>query len=63
MTVKDLMAKLKQYPPHLKVFVCNEKGQIREVRSAELLSGDDEAWHEKQADDALFISGRSGRTG
>jgi hypothetical protein len=56
MTVDDLVAKLKQYPPHMKVFTYNAKGQIQEVRSAESLSGDDEAWHEKQAEDVLFIS-------
>ncbi len=56
MTVDDLVSKLKQYPPHLKVYVCNAKGQIHEVRCTELLAGDDEAWHEKQTEDALFIS-------
>lgn len=56
MTVYDLMAKLKNYPPHMKAVTYNAKGQIEEVRSAEILSGDDEAWHEKQTEDVLFIS-------
>jgi hypothetical protein len=56
MTVDDLMAKLKKYPPHMKAFTYNEKGQIQEIMSAEILSGEDEAWHEKQAEDVLLIS-------
>ncbi len=56
MTVDDLITRLKQYPPHMKVFTYNAKGDIQELTSAELLVGDDEAWHEKQADDVLFVS-------
>ncbi len=56
MTVDDLVAKLRQYPPHMKVFIYNAKGQVQEVSSAEVLAGDDEAWHEKQTEDVLFVS-------
>ena len=56
MTVDDLVAKLKQYPPHMKVFIYDAKGQIQEAGSTEVLSGDDEAWHEKQTEDVLFVS-------
>ncbi len=56
MTVDDLVRRLKNYPPHMKVFIYNENGQIEETSSAEILAGDDEAWHEKQTEDVLFIS-------
>ncbi len=56
MTVNELMAKLKKYPPNMKAFTYNEKGEIQEIGSAELLAGDDEAWHEKQTEDVLLIS-------
>ncbi len=56
MTIDDLIKKLKTYPPHMKVFIYNERGEIQETRSAEILAGEDEAWHEKQTEDVLFIS-------
>ncbi len=56
MTVDDLLKKLKKYPPHMKVFIYSEKGQIEETSSTEVLAGDDEAWHEKQTEDVLLIS-------
>jgi hypothetical protein len=56
MTVDDLMAMLRKYSPHMKVFAYNINGQMQEIRSAEILSGEDEAWHEKQSEDVLLIS-------
>lgn len=56
MTVDDLMAMLRKYSPHMKVFAYDINGRIQEVRSAETLSGEDEAWHEKQSENLLFIS-------
>jgi hypothetical protein len=56
MTVDDLMAMLKKYSPHMKVFAYNIGGQMQEVRSVDILSGEDEAWHEKQSEDVLLIS-------
>ncbi len=56
MTVENLIAKLKSYPPNMKAFTYNARGEMVEVDNPELLAGDDEAWHEKQSEDVLLIS-------
>jgi hypothetical protein len=56
MTLDKLIAMLKQYPPNMKVFAYNAKGEMSEVDNPEVLAGDDEAWHEKQSEDILLIS-------
>ncbi len=56
MTVDNLIQSLKQYPPHMKVFAYNAKGEIQELESAEILLGNDQVWHEEQTEDVLFIS-------
>ena len=56
MTVKNLIEMLEKYPPNTRAFTYNTQGKMVEVDHAELLSGDDEVWHEKQGEDALLIS-------
>jgi hypothetical protein len=56
MTVENLIAMLKTYPPNMRAFAYNPKGEMVEVGNPEVLVGDDEAWHEKQSEDVLLIS-------
>jgi hypothetical protein len=56
MTVEELMAQLEKYPPNLRAFAYNAKGEMVEVNHPEVLAGDDEVWHEKQGEDVLLIA-------
>lgn len=56
MTVETLIAMLKQYPPNVKAYTYNSRGEMVEVGKTDIVSGDDEVWHEKQSEDVLLIS-------
>ncbi len=56
MTVESLIALLKKYPPNMRTFTYNSKGEMVEVANPEILAGDDEVWHEKQSEDTLLIT-------
>ncbi len=56
MTLKKLLEILEKYPPNMKVFTHDDKGNVVEVETAEFLSGHDEVWHEQQGDDVLLIA-------
>jgi hypothetical protein len=56
MTVKNLIEVLEKCPPNMRAFTFNAQGKMVEVDHSEILSGDDEVWHEKQSEDVLLIS-------
>ena len=48
MTVKSPGEVLKKCPRNMRAFAYDAKGKVVEVDTAEIVSGDDEVWHEKR---------------